>query len=121
MTRGRFAGSSGAGEHDSRAVLEALEDDDCRAILTATSKRAKTAKELIERCGLPRSTLYRKLDLLTEAALLEERTRIRHAGKHVREYQRRVEQVVVTISTDPEVELRSSIEQTAEEPPLPGD
>jgi DNA-binding transcriptional ArsR family regulator len=78
-----------------RKLLGALDDEGCRAILEATSGEALSASEVAERCGLALSTAYRKLEQLAEAGLLEERTRIRPAGKHPSEYIRAVASVTV--------------------------
>ncbi|WP_276259139.1 winged helix-turn-helix domain-containing protein [Haloglomus litoreum] len=80
-------------------VLGALEDADCRAILDATSEDALTASEVAAACDLPTSTTYRKLDRLADAALIEERVRIRRSGKHASEYVRAVDDVVVTVGS----------------------
>ncbi|WP_254829244.1 winged helix-turn-helix domain-containing protein [Haloglomus salinum] len=81
-------------------VLGALEDPDCRSILEATGDSALTASEVAEACDLPTSTTYRKLDILTEASLVEERVRIRRSGKHASEYVRAVDDVVVTMGPE---------------------
>jgi DNA-binding transcriptional ArsR family regulator len=80
-------------------LLDALDDRGCRAILDATSEEVLSANEVSEACDLPLSTTYRKLDLLTEAGLLEERTRIRRSGKHASEYYRAIEEVLVSLDT----------------------
>jgi len=85
------------------AALEALEDPDCRALLEAATGSARTAGELIELSGVPRSTTYRKLDQLVEAGLLEERVRISAEGAHASEYRRTVDDVVVSISESGDV------------------
>ncbi|WP_254767919.1 helix-turn-helix domain-containing protein [Salinilacihabitans rarus] len=85
---------------DAEAVLTALEDRDCREILAATAETALTASEIADRCEIPRSTLYRKLELLTDASLLEEGIRIRTSGKHASEYRRGFDDVTVTVSGD---------------------
>lgn len=82
------------------AVLGALEDPDCRAILDETGDSALTASEVAEACDLPTSTTYRKLDILAEASLVEERVRIRRSGKHASEYARAVDDIVVTMGPD---------------------
>lgn len=79
-------------------ALEALDDPDCRALLEAATGRARTAGELIEVSGVPRSTTYRKLDQLVEAGLLEERVRVSPEGSHASEYRRTVDDVVVSIT-----------------------
>ncbi|MFQ3285142.1 MAG: DNA-binding transcriptional ArsR family regulator [Natronomonas sp.] len=95
-------GTSERGQSRSRAVdcetvLTALEDPDCRALLEATADEALTAGELIERCGVPRSTTYRKLDRLTEAGLLAESIRISPDGKHANEYRRTFDDVTISL------------------------
>lgn len=66
-------------------VLSALDDEDCRAILLAADEPRST-QELAERAGVPQSTTYRKVDLLREAKLVEERKEIRTDGKHTSTY-----------------------------------
>jgi len=88
-----------------QSVLDALDDADCRAILDATSEDALSANEVSEACELPLSTTYRKLELLTDAGLLEERTRLCTTGKHSSEYVRTVEDVVVSLGTSGEMGL----------------
>ena len=96
-------------------LLDALDDADCRAILDATREEALTAKEVSEAHDLPLSTTYRKLDLLTEAGLLEERTRIRQSGKHASEYARLVDDVVISLGPRGETEVRVSQRESPEQ------
>ncbi|WP_254839616.1 winged helix-turn-helix domain-containing protein [Natronomonas marina] len=90
---------------DSEAALTALNDPDCRELLEVATDEPRTAAELIEACSIPRSTAYRKIDLLTEAGLFEEGIRIRTDGKHASEYRRAVEEITVSLSTDDGVEI----------------
>ncbi|WP_181692336.1 helix-turn-helix domain-containing protein [Natronomonas sp. LN261] len=89
---------------DMDTVLGALHDEDCRAIL-AELGTPRTARELLARCEIPRSTLYRKLDQLSEATLLRERTEIRSDGSHATQYQLDFEDVVVTRTESAEIEI----------------
>lgn len=73
-------------EVDVDALLRALQDDDCRAIVEAVEDEALSASELAEECDLPLSTTYRKVDTLTDAALLDEHLRLAASGSHEREY-----------------------------------
>jgi DNA-binding transcriptional ArsR family regulator len=82
------------------SLLSALEDEDCRSILEATTDEALSASELSETCDLPLSTAYRKLEQLTEAGLLEEQLRLSRSGKHTSEYIRSIEEVSVSIEGD---------------------
>ncbi|WP_251330400.1 winged helix-turn-helix domain-containing protein [Haloplanus pelagicus] len=80
-----------------QAVLDALHDPDCRAVLDATGEESLSASELSDVCELPLSTTYRKLDTLTGVGLLDERTRLCPDGKHASEYVRSVEHVDVDV------------------------
>lgn len=82
---------------DTEAVLTALEDPDCRALLEETAEEPLTAGELTDRCEIPRSTTYRKVEQLTEAGLLEERVRLSTDGKHASEYRRTFDDVTVSL------------------------
>ncbi len=82
---------------DAGAVLGALDDDACRAILEATSEESLTATELSDQCEIPMSTAYRKVEKLTEADLVEERVRINTSGKHATEYRKSFDDVLVSV------------------------
>lgn len=84
---------------DPETVLDILADEDARMILH-TLNDPMTAQELHERCAIPESTLYRKLDRMTDAGLLEERTRIRPDGRHASEYRVGFESVTITHRDD---------------------
>lgn len=84
---------------DMGTVLAILADEDARAIVR-TLDEPMTAKELREHADIPESTLYRKLDRLTDAGLLEERTRLRRDGRHSSEYT--IAFADLTIRRDPE-------------------
>ncbi|QAU13929.1 ArsR family transcriptional regulator [Halorubrum sp. BOL3-1] len=78
-------------------VLDALADDAARRIVAALTE-PKTASELSEECDIPLSTTYRKLEKLTDAALLSESTDIRRDGQHTARYS--VSFDAVTVSVD---------------------
>jgi DNA-binding transcriptional ArsR family regulator len=81
-------------------VLAALEDEDCRRLLQAAADSAMSASELAEACEMPLSTTYRKVDILTEAGLLDEQLRLRRSGKHTSEYTLCVESIQLSIGDD---------------------
>ncbi|WP_129115039.1 winged helix-turn-helix domain-containing protein [Halegenticoccus tardaugens] len=80
-------------------VLDALDDPAARTIIKSLSE-PMTASELSERCDIPLSTTYRKLELLTDASLLAERTEIRSDGHHTTRYDVGFRSVVVTLTDD---------------------
>lgn len=91
-----------------QAVLDALDDPESRSILHHTVE-PMTANELIEACDIPKSTLYRKLELLSSASLLRERDSINPEGGRVTHYERSFENV--TISMDDNGEFSVSIDR----------
>ncbi|WP_276260780.1 winged helix-turn-helix domain-containing protein [Haloglomus litoreum] len=80
-------------------VLTALDDADCRAIIRALDEPL-SAGEVSERCDIPSSTAYRKLDLLTEADLLREATEVRPDGHHTTLYDVDFSRVVIALEED---------------------
>lgn len=111
MVRDPFA----ADDPDFDAVLGALDDDTCRTIITSLTE-PMTASEISETCDVPLSTTYRKLDLLSEASLVEEATEIRSDGQHTTRYAVNFEEVRVLL--DDERTLATEIlrpEQSPEE------
>mgnify|MGYP000261682185 FL=1 len=97
-----------------QAVLDALDDADARAIITTIEEPA-TASEVSERCDIPLSTTYRKLELLTEAGLLTEGTEIRSDGHHTTTYAVVFEDVRIALTESREFEVE--ITRTAEQRP----
>lgn len=101
-----------------QTVLDALGDADCQAILRAVGSAALTANECSDACNLPLSTAYRKLELLTEAGLVDERLRIRRDGKHANQYRRRVEAVTIEVPADGDLDV--AVQPASElDPPTP--
>lgn len=88
-------------EPDVELLLDALSDPDCRAILRAIEE-PMTAGELSETCDVPQSTTYRKLDLLSDATLLEELTEIRRDGRHTTRYALAFDDVQVSLTEERE-------------------
>lgn len=108
MVRDRLADED---DPDVDTVLDALHDDDCQVILSQLTE-PRTARELLERCEIPRSTLYRKLDRLADATLVRESTEIRKDGTHANRYELDFESVVVTRDDDAKIGIE--IERPAE-------
>ena len=67
---------------DEEALLELLDDEYARAILTATSAEPMSAKELSEACDASMTTVYRRVDRLKEHDLIEEQLRPQPDGNH---------------------------------------
>ncbi|MBX0296920.1 winged helix-turn-helix domain-containing protein [Haloarcula nitratireducens] len=77
-------------------ILDALDDPDCRAILRETAE-PMTANELIDACEISKSTLYRKLDRLSQASLVRERDVINPGGGRTTKYERDFDDVTISM------------------------
>ncbi|MFB6223777.1 MAG: helix-turn-helix domain-containing protein [Haloarcula sp.] len=82
-----------------QTVLDALDDEDCRAIVSVLEEPL-TASEISDRSGVPLSTTYRKLELLTESSLLHEGVEVRSDGQHASRYAIDFEEVVIGLDED---------------------
>jgi DNA-binding transcriptional ArsR family regulator len=112
MVRDPFADDQGP---ELQAVLDALDDPACRAIISVLSE-PMTAEEISEAADIPLSTTYRKLDRLTEASLLEEGVEIRSDGRHASRYLVAFDEVSIGLSADREFGVDISRRpQTADE------
>lgn len=102
-----------------QAVLDALDDEDCRTIVQALED-PMTAQEIADVTDIPQSTAYRKLDLLSEATIVDERTEIRRDGHHTTHYLVDFRTVEVSLGDDRTFDLditrptRSPDEQLAQ-------
>lgn len=101
MVRDSFADQDGP---ELEAVLDALDDADCRAIVKALDE-PMTASEISDASGVPLSTCYRKIELLTDASLLAEGVEVRSDGQHASRYAINFEEVVVALDEDREFDV----------------
>ncbi|MFB6184787.1 MAG: helix-turn-helix domain-containing protein [Haloarculaceae archaeon] len=86
-----------AEDTDLSEVVDFLGDQHVRTILTATSADPLSARELSERCDLSVSAIYRRIERLQAANLLEEGTRPRRDGHHDTVYVAALETFELTI------------------------
>jgi predicted transcriptional regulator len=89
---------------DLQEVLEALEDPDCRELVRELEE-PKTARELSESCDMATSTTYRKLERLSNATLVDERTKIRSGGHHTTQYTIAFDSVRLALTDDQDFDL----------------
>lgn len=110
---------SGQRRPENLEVLEAIADADCRTILAATAEGPLTAAELADRCAIPISTVYRKVEPLIGAGLLTERTRIRSSGPNCNEFSLRVRTVHVDLTNTSACEVDHVVDgEGGDEPDL---
>lgn len=87
------------------AALTLLADAGARTILQATTTEPRSVAELVDECEIPTATVYRKVDSLVEADLLEKRVRIRSDGRNGNVYVTRVAAVTVNFPEDEECSI----------------
>jgi len=80
-------------------ILSTLGDEPTRRIIETLSE-PMTANELSEACEIPLSTMYRKLDNLTDASLITESTQIRQGGQHTTRYELDFTEIAILLSEE---------------------
>ncbi|AFK19881.1 ArsR family transcriptional regulator [Haloferax mediterranei ATCC 33500] len=93
---------SDALEPDFQTVFDALTSQQCRTVLRHLDS-PMTASEIADTCNLPRSTVYRKLEQMVDAGLLDKRGDKREAAQYALGF----DEVVVT-HTSGELDLSVS-------------
>jgi DNA-binding transcriptional ArsR family regulator len=94
-------------------LLAALNDRKSRQILCETDQEALSAEELSERCDIPLSTVYRKLERLVDTGVLDERVRLSSHPQYTREYRLNVSSINIDIDGDSGVSFALSVRSMA--------
>ena len=82
----------------SQRILEALADAEARAILFSTISEDRNAAELSEMHNIPLSSVYKKLALLENLALVEvSSTSMSYSRKRIKMYRSRISQAEIDI------------------------
>ena len=101
-------------EADEEALLELLDDEYARSILTATSAEPMSAKELSEACDASVTTVYRRIDRLKDHDLIEEQLRPQPDGNHYKVFAGTLSRVEVAFEDG---EMTLAVETVPEEDP----
>ncbi|WP_248896981.1 response regulator [Haloplanus halobius] len=91
-------------------VLDVLGDEKSRHCLSQMTDDTFTAKEIANATGYSLPTVYRRLNDLRQAELIEARTRIDAEGNRVKRFTAVVEQVVVDLVDGFQTEIKSDTE-----------
>ena len=83
---------------DTETLLALLGDAYACRLLTALDEAPLTAADLVDRCEMSRPTVYRRLDRLTDAGLVEATCSLSASGHHQQEYHLAVETVSFSLS-----------------------
>ncbi len=89
-------------EEDDRkqAILEIVSDKYCRAILTVTMDKPKSATEITAETGIPISTIYRRLQTLHDNKLVGISGSINEDGKKYFLYKSKVKSISTNFNVD---------------------
>ncbi|PSQ56014.1 MAG: transcriptional regulator [Halobacteriales archaeon SW_9_67_25] len=107
-----------ANEWNPETVFDVLSDERVRQILVATGESPQSAEELSERVDGSLSSLYRRIEVLTEYGFLLEETRLDPEGHHYCVYTVNCEEIDISLGEDTiTIEFDGSV---YEENPLSG-
>mgnify|MGYP001562568706 CR=1 FL=1 len=96
-------------EQERQGILSALADEQSRRILQATRYKAKSANDLMREEGIPKTSLYRKLDELLKAGLiLPDRFEFAADGKKYELFVSKYETIDVRFGASVEIEVTFS-------------
>jgi DNA-binding transcriptional ArsR family regulator len=98
-------------------LLELLDDEYARGILEATVEEAVPARELAERLDASRATVYRRLERLEEAGLVEPAMTYDVDGYHRKVFRATLRSVTVTLEGGA-VEASVDVTDVTDEPSL---
>lgn len=85
---------------DFELALEVLSDEYACELLRALTDGQKAAGELIEHCGMSRPTVYRRLDTMVEAGIVDCRQSSTADDRQCNEYHLAVDTVEFTLHPD---------------------
>ncbi|MFB6207358.1 MAG: ArsR/SmtB family transcription factor [Haloglomus sp.] len=81
-------------------ILNTIGDEHARTVLATISRDPRSAKELSEECDLSLPTIYRRLELLEEHDLINERTAVAEDGNHYNIYECNFDSTVITLKDE---------------------
>ncbi|MFC6719593.1 helix-turn-helix domain-containing protein [Natrialbaceae archaeon GCM10025810] len=114
MSFDRLSGrATAAPDPDPERVIEVLDDDACREIVSVLEE-PMSVKEISEEAEVPLSTAYKKLDRLTDVSLVSEAIQIRPGGHHRNRYVSQFERIAIEF--DENRDFRVEIERPLAEP-----
>jgi predicted transcriptional regulator len=81
-------------------VLDTIGDQHARRVLAAVSREPKPAKQLAEETDLSLPTVYRRIEMLDEYDLINDRTLVAEDGNHYKVYESNFESTVISLQDD---------------------
>ena len=87
-------------EVDTEELLSLLSNDYARAIMAEISDEALPAREIARRLDISRATVYRRLDWLEEAGVLESTMSYEPNGNHRQQFRVTVDRLALSLEPD---------------------
>ncbi|MFP8951621.1 ArsR/SmtB family transcription factor [Natrialbaceae archaeon A-arb3/5] len=81
-------------------VVDVLSDEYMRTILEQTREEPQSVDALSDACGADPSTIYRRVERLQEADLLEDQQQLDPGGHHYKVYSARLREVRIRLEED---------------------
>jgi predicted transcriptional regulator len=85
---------------ETEELLELLGDEYTYRVFQAVVEQPRTGRELIEAADVSKATVYRRLERLEEAGLVESTMRVATDGNHCKQFHAAVQSVEVTFGAD---------------------
>jgi predicted transcriptional regulator len=85
---------------DREAMLSLMSDEYARDILNVLGEEPLAARELVDRLDASRATVYRRLDKLESAGVVESSMSIHPEGHHRKQFRVAVDRVRLTVGAD---------------------
>jgi DNA-binding transcriptional ArsR family regulator len=102
-----------ADEGEVSTVVSLLADEYARTILRASREDPQSVEALAEACGADPSTVYRRVERLSDAGLLTEEQRLDPGGHHYKVYAASLREARVSLDEDG---FSVDVERAEEEP-----
>lgn len=81
-------------------ILDTMGDEHARHVLIALSQGQLSAKELSDETGLSLPTIYRRIEMLKEHDLVDEKTVVADDGNHYRVFECQFNSTLIRLSDD---------------------
>ena len=88
------------GDRSVDELLDAIGDERTRTVLAGIARKPGSVKQLTERLDLSQATIYRRIEILREHDLVEERTLVADDGNHYSVYWTDFAGTMVTLDGD---------------------
>jgi len=85
---------------EAHEFLELLGDEYTHRVLEAVVEKPRTGREIIDAAGVSKATVYRRLEKLEEANLVDSRMNLDEDGHHCKQFHATVESVRVGFDDD---------------------